>query len=62
MKNISKQCIDCGSKAIETMVDEVKPVFRQEIISFECGATLMNIFSSNGNIGRVYHTGCNQLY
>ena len=61
MKIIHKQCIDCGSQAIETMIDEVKPVFRMEITNFACGATLKNIFSANGNIGRVHHSGCNQL-
>lgn len=54
-----KNCIDCGSEAVNTMVDEVKPVYKMEIINFACGAELKNIFSSNGNIGKVFHSGCN---
>lgn len=34
MKKLGTNCIDCGSKAIRTLVDEVKPVFRIEIVDF----------------------------
>lgn len=58
MRNIRKQCIDCGSEAIEMSVDEVKPVYRMEIIDFACGAVLKNCFAANGNVGRTSHSGC----
>jgi hypothetical protein len=60
MKYARKYCIDCGSEAVETMIDEVKPVYKMEIINFACGAVLNNHFSTNGNVGRVLHSGCNK--
>jgi hypothetical protein len=58
MKLARKNCIDCGSDAVKSMVDEVKPVYKMEIINFACGAELRNFFSSNGNVGKVSHSGC----
>ena len=58
MRSARKKCIDCGSEAVKTMVDEVKPVYKMEIVNFACGAMLKNIFTANGNIGRVSHSGC----
>jgi hypothetical protein len=58
MKFARKNCIDCGSDAVKTIVDEVKPVYKMEIINFACGAELKNTFASNGNICKVSHTGC----
>ena len=58
MKLARKNCIDCGSEAVRTIVDEVKPVYKMEIINFACGAELKNIFSANGNVGKVLHSGC----
>jgi hypothetical protein len=60
MKKARKNCIDCGSEAVDTLIDEVKPVYKLEITNFSCGAELRNIFSSNGNVGRVEHSGCKQ--
>ena len=60
MKCARKHCIDCGSEAVDILVDEVKPVFKMEIIRFACGAELKNIYSSNGNVGKVLHSGCSQ--
>ena len=58
MKYARKNCIDCGSEAENALVDEVKPVYKMEIINFACGAELKNIFTINGNVGKVSHTGC----
>ena len=58
MKLSGKYCIDCGSEAVTTTVDEVKPVFRMEIVNYACGAELRTIFSANGNRAKVVHSGC----
>jgi len=58
MKKLGTNCIDCGSIAIKTLVDEVKPVFRMEIVDFACGAVQKSTYTANGRIGRVSHTGC----
>jgi hypothetical protein len=58
MNRIRQNCIDCGSEAIKTVVDEVKPVFRIEVIHFECGAELKTSFTANGNVGKASHMGC----
>jgi hypothetical protein len=58
MKFARKYCIDCGSEAVDMVVDEVKPVYRMEIIHFACGAVFKNTFSANGNVGKVLHSGC----
>jgi hypothetical protein len=60
VKKIRNHCIDCGSKAIQSIVDEIKPVFKMEIINFACGAELKTTYSSNGNIGKAVHSGCMQ--
>jgi len=38
MKLARKNCIDCGSEAVKSIVDEVRPVYKMEIINFACGA------------------------
>jgi hypothetical protein len=58
MKRLRKRCIDCGSEAVRTTVDEVKPVYRIEVVDFACGASLRSTFSVNGNVGRASHSGC----
>jgi hypothetical protein len=58
MKFARKNCIDCGSEAVNTIVDEVKPVYKMEIINFACGAELKNIFTAFGNVSKVSHSGC----
>jgi len=58
MKKMSKSCIDCGCEATGTVVDEVKPVFRLEIVNFACGAVLKSVHTANGNVGRATHSGC----
>ncbi len=60
MKQFGTYCIDCGSKAINTTIDEVKPVFRMEIVNFACGAELRTTFSANGNTARSMQSGCTQ--
>ncbi len=60
MRNVRKQCIDCGSEAVQTIVDEVKPVYRMEIIDFACGAVLKTVLQpmaiSAGHHIRVANT------
>jgi hypothetical protein len=58
VKKIGTHCIDCGSAAVATIVDEVKPLFRMEIVDFACGAVLKSTFTANGNVVRATHSGC----
>ncbi len=58
VKRLRCNCIDCGSEATHSIIDEIKPLFRMEIINFSCGAELKTTFSANGNIGRASHSGC----
>lgn len=58
MREFGKSCIDCGSEAVNSIVEEVKPVFRMEIVNYACGATLKTTFTSNGNVTRAAHSGC----
>ena len=58
MKKFRQNCLDCGSDAISTTIDEVKPMFRIEIVNFACGAVLKNTFTVNGNIAKASHSGC----
>ena len=51
-------CIDCGSTAEHIMVDEVKPMYREEIFHYSCGAVLRSISASRGRKGIVTHEGC----
>jgi hypothetical protein len=60
MKKFGKQCLDCGSMAVKTTVDEVKPLFRMETINFACGAVLKSTYTANGNIAKAAHKGCMQ--
>jgi hypothetical protein len=60
MRKLKKRCLDCGSEAVRTTVDEVRPVFRMEIVDFACGAVLKSTFTANGNVGRATHSGCTQ--
>jgi hypothetical protein len=61
MKKFGKECLDCGSEAIKTTVDEVKPLFRMETVNFACGAVLKSSFTANGNIAKASHKGCTQI-
>jgi hypothetical protein len=58
MTKLGKHCIDCGSGAVATVVDEVKPLFRMEIVNFACGAVLKSTYTANGNVARAAHSGC----
>ena len=57
MKEIER-CIDCGSEAVETVVDNVMPAFKMTKTSFACGAVFTSVFSANGNVARVEQDGC----
>lgn len=58
MKKMHSNCFDCGSDAVRTIVDEVKPMYKMTQVDFSCGAVLKTVFTANGNIGRVMHSGC----
>ena len=58
MKKMRSSCFDCGGDVVRTIVDEVKPMYKMTQVDFTCGATLKTIFTANGNIGRVVHSGC----
>ena len=51
MKKLRKQCIDCGSDAVETLIDEIKPNFRMEVVQYACGAVMKSSFSTRSNLG-----------
>lgn len=58
MKKFGTHCLDCGSAAVRTTIDEVKQTFRIEIVDFACGAVLKSTFTANGNIAKAQHSGC----
>lgn len=58
MKSLEKKCIDCGSKAVNVSVDEVKRVHKLMVVTYECGAVMKSSFSANGNVGKLSHSGC----
>lgn len=58
MKKFGTYCLDCGCEAVKTTIDEVKPMFRMEIVNFACGAILKSTFTANGTIGKAVHSGC----
>lgn len=58
MKRFSKNCLNCGSEAINTLSDVVPPVFRMEVVQYACGAVLKNMTGAHGRIGRLSHEGC----
>lgn len=58
MKYVRKSCIDCGSEVVETLVDEIKPNFRMEVVKYACGAEFRGSFSSRSNMGKAEHSGC----
>ncbi len=60
MKNMRKQCIDCGSDAIETIIDQM-PNFKMEIVQYACGAEMRSSFSTRSNMGKTEHSGCTQV-
>ncbi len=58
MTKLGNRCIDCGSESIATVIDEVKPLFKMEIVHFACGAVLKSTVTANGNVARATHSGC----
>jgi hypothetical protein len=60
VKNMSKHCLNCGSKAVSTLSDVVPPVFRMDVVQFACGAVLKSVTGAHGRIGRLSHEGCTQ--
>lgn len=58
MKHLKRCCLDCGSPAVATMVDELLPYFRMERVTYACGAELKSIVTRNNGTGRVCLSGC----
>jgi len=58
VRKLAKHCLNCGSEAIGVTTDEVKPVFRMEVITYACGAVMKSITGARGRIGRLTHEGC----
>jgi hypothetical protein len=58
MRYLRKSCIDCGSEAVETLIDEIKPNFRMEVVRYACGAEFRGSFSTGSNMGKAEHSGC----
>ena len=61
MKRLKAFCMECGSRAVGTTVDDVMPKFRMEVVDYACGAELKSIYSSNGNTGKLYFSGCSLI-
>ena len=61
MNKLKEFCLECGSRAISTTVDEVLPKFKMEVVNYACGAELKSIYSSNGNTGRLCLSGCSHF-
>jgi hypothetical protein len=57
-RKLHAACMDCGSEAQHVTVDEVKPVYREEVIHYACGAVLRSMSASRGQKARVSHEGC----
>jgi len=60
MKKFGSVCLDCGSEAVRTIVDEDRRLFRIETTDYACGAVLKCTFTANGTIARAAHSGCLQ--
>jgi hypothetical protein len=60
VKNLRRRCMDCGSDAIETIIEVNRPTLRLETIHYSCGAVLKNAFSAASNTGNAIHSGCTQ--
>lgn len=58
MNYLRRHCIDCGSEAIETIIDEIKPSFRMEVVRYACGAEFRGTLSTRSNMGKAEHSGC----
>jgi hypothetical protein len=58
MQKTLQKCIDCGSEAIQTVIDEIKPIFRMEVVYFSCGAVFKSSYGARGQIGNVSQEGC----
>ncbi len=57
MKKLRRKCIDCGSDAVNTIVDNM-PNFRMEVVRYACGAEMKSSFSKKSNMGKAVHSGC----
>jgi len=60
VKTLRKRCMDCGSDAIETIIDEKRATFRMETVHYSCGAVMKNTFYKSSNTGNAIHSGCTQ--
>lgn len=60
MENLRRSCIDCGSDAIEIIMDENKPTYKMETVRYSCGAVMTNSFCTTHNAGQAFHSGCTQ--
>jgi hypothetical protein len=58
VKRLGKTCIECGSGMVGKTEEKEHRLFRFERIDFACGATLESFHTTNGNVGRVTHSGC----
>jgi hypothetical protein len=60
VKNLRRRCMDCGSDAIETIIEQNKLNFKMETVHYSCGAVMKNTFSTTSNTGNTIHSGCTQ--
>lgn len=57
MSNHMHTCIDCGCTSSSSVVDEIKPVYRLEQVSFSCGAVQTHFYGARGRIGKFVQQG-----
>jgi hypothetical protein len=58
MKKKSPTCIDCRCEAVSHNIERHGRQLTMEEITFSCGARQKEVFTTNGNTGRVEFDGC----
>lgn len=58
MSGHSKFCMDCNCEAISHTTERHGRQLTIEQITFSCGATQKETFTTNGNVGKFEFNGC----
>ena len=58
MKSFRSKCIVCGSGVKESREEDFRPKYHLAVTRFNCGATLVDDYTTNGTTGRVVLSGC----
>ena len=59
VKKLGHTCIECGSGIVEKIEERGSRQFSFERINYACGATLETFQTTNDNLARAIHSGCN---